>query len=166
MITVRKGSSMAHAHGNAALTAGTAWSMLLGRMVVPAFALALTAGAASGCVASAAEVEDEATLDEGDTPKVDTKLHEESTGRPTTVSLAASTAGIPATPDPNEPQPSPWQPNGASTTAPPSAGGNGPTTSPTATPQPSPWQGHVPPPYGPNAEAIEILSNQSQNGSQ
>jgi hypothetical protein len=162
MITVRKGSSMAQAK---TLTAGTAWSTLLRRLVVPAFALTFTAGTAAavgGCVASAADVEDEATLDEGDTPKLDTKLHEDSTGRPAAVGVAASAAGVPATPNPNEPQPSPWQPNSASAATPASGGGNGPATSPTATPQPSPWQGHVPPPYGPN----EILSDQSQNGSQ
>jgi hypothetical protein len=127
-----------------------------GWAVVPMLAFALGM-AATGCVASAAEIdaEDQAAAEtEHDPLTLKTKLEERSTGKSETESAAGGAAGIPATPDPSEPQPSPWRPNGTALSAPatdPSTGTEGaPTTSPTATPQPSPWEGHVPPPNWPN----------------
>jgi hypothetical protein len=131
----------------------------MARILLPTLAFALGL-AASGCVASAADIdaEDEATAEAaGDRAPLTlkTKLEERSTGHVATESNAGGTAGIPATPDPNEPQPSPWKPNGTALSAPADPEGTGTeptggTTSPTATPQPSPWEGHVPPPNWPN----------------
>jgi len=125
-----------------------------------AFALGV---AASGCVASAAEIDaqDEAATEaDQDGPTLKTKLEERSTGHAETVSAE----GIPATPDPSEPQPSPWKPNGPALSAPSDPAGTGttgaPTTSPTATPQPSPWGGHVPPPIWPNVLPAEETNAQ------
>jgi hypothetical protein len=134
-----------------------------------AFALGV---AASGCVASAAEIDaqDEAATEADphgqDGPTLKTKLEERSTGHAETVS-AEGTAGIPATPDPSEPQPSPWKPNGTSLSAPSDPAGTATTgtpgtagTSPTTTPQPSPWGGHVPPPIWPNVLPAEETNAQ------
>ena len=135
----------------------------MARIALPTLAFALGL-AASGCVASAADIdaEDEATAEaagergaEQAPVTLKTKLEERSTGRVATESNAGAATGIPATPDPNEPQPSPWKPNGTALSAPadPEGAGmgtTGGTTSPTATPQPSPWEGHVPPPNWPN----------------
>jgi hypothetical protein len=131
----------------------------LALLALPVVMSGLLVGLAGGCIAQPGEIgpdgeptalhEDRA--DGSDSAKTETPAEDEAVGYVTTgttgvmtgVSAASQmTTGIPTTPDPNEPQPSPWSPNGTGVNA------GAQTTSPAGTPQPSPWQGHTPPPSG------------------
>ncbi len=100
----------------------------------------------AGCAAQVGEAsvdDSESVTPAGDSAQGDigTRRHELSTGHTAGGANGATTqgtTGIPATPDPNEPQPSPWSPMGPASLTPASA------------PQPSPWQGHKPGPGGPD----------------
>lgn len=129
-------------------------SLKLDRALLAGLVAAMALALGSGCVASG-------DIDPETGEPLDTSLRsgveENSAGHAAT--QTANGATTPAAPNPEEPQPSPWDPGGPAylTGEAPSA----PATSPTATPQPSPWHGFVPPPGTPNSGPSQVTSASS-----